>query len=82
MLVYQRTPSRFRFNQAHNHYLQVAAEGGLLLGHSGRRSRSRSFARAQRRAWSRDDSGMYWIRAGRAVRPRRRGRPERAGKPG
>src|SRR6185295_425002 len=32
MLVYQRTPSLFRINAAHNHYLQVAAEGGLLLG--------------------------------------------------
>lgn len=31
MLVYQRTPSLFRINAAHNHYLQVAAEGGLLL---------------------------------------------------
>ena len=28
MLVYQRTPSLFRINAAHNHYLQVAAEGG------------------------------------------------------
>ena len=32
MLVYQRTPSLFRINAAHNHYLQVAAEGGLLVG--------------------------------------------------
>jgi O-antigen ligase len=32
MLVYQHTPSLFRINAAHNHYLQVAAEGGLLLG--------------------------------------------------
>jgi O-antigen ligase len=31
MLVYERTPSLFRINAAHNHYLQVAAEGGLLL---------------------------------------------------
>ena len=32
MLVYQRAPSLFRINAAHNHYLQVAAEGGLLIG--------------------------------------------------
>jgi O-antigen ligase len=31
MLSYERTPSLFRINAAHNHYLQVAAEGGLLL---------------------------------------------------
>ena len=31
MLVYERTPSLFRINAAHNHYLQVAAEGGVLL---------------------------------------------------
>src|SRR6185295_1417006 len=31
MLVYQRSSPGVRFNQAHNHYLQVAAEGGLLL---------------------------------------------------
>ena len=31
MLVYERTPSLFRINAAHNHYLQVAAEGGLML---------------------------------------------------
>jgi O-antigen ligase len=31
MLVYQRTGREWRFNQAHNHYLQFAAEGGLLL---------------------------------------------------
>ena len=31
MLSYERTPSLFRINAAHNHYLQVAAEGGLLV---------------------------------------------------
>lgn len=32
MAVYQRSRLEVIFNQAHNHYLQVAAEGGLLLG--------------------------------------------------
>ena len=32
MLVYQRSSPGWPFNQAHNHYLQVAAEGGLLAG--------------------------------------------------
>lgn len=32
MLVYQRSAPGVRFNQAHDHYLQAAAEGGLLIG--------------------------------------------------
>ncbi len=32
MAVYQRSRPEVIFNQAHNHYLQVAAEGGLLVG--------------------------------------------------
>ena len=31
MTLYQRADRRVYFNQAHNHYLQVVAEGGLLL---------------------------------------------------
>lgn len=31
MFVYQRADRTVYFNQAHNHYLQIAAEGGLLL---------------------------------------------------
>ncbi|HSC27143.1 MAG TPA: O-antigen ligase family protein, partial [Vicinamibacterales bacterium] len=31
MLVYQRADRSVVFNQAHNHYLQAAAEGGVLL---------------------------------------------------
>jgi hypothetical protein len=31
MFVYQQSDRAVYFNQAHNHYLQVAAEGGLLL---------------------------------------------------
>jgi hypothetical protein len=63
MLVYQRSSPGVRFNQAHNHYLQVVAEGGLLLTVPlliaawtyGRSAASRVAA---------DQTGMYWIRAG------------------
>jgi O-antigen ligase len=66
MAVYQRSKPEVIFNQAHNHYLQVAAEGGLLvcvplwLAVSG-------FVRA---AWIRmrgDRSPMYFLRAGAAA---------------
>jgi O-antigen ligase len=32
MIVYQRSDRAFFFNDAHNEYLQFAAEGGLLVG--------------------------------------------------
>jgi O-antigen ligase len=63
MLVYQRTPSLFRINTAHNHYLQVAAEGGLLLGIPVAVALV-LFARESREALAADDSGMYFLRAG------------------
>ena len=63
MLVFQRASPGVRFNQAHNHYLQLASEGGLML--------CVPLAGALwvylRQAWTRvaaDHSGMYWIRAG------------------
>ena len=63
MLVYQRTPSLFRINAAHNHYLQVAAEGGLLIGIPVAVALG-LFARASLEALAGDDSGMYFLRAG------------------
>jgi hypothetical protein len=63
MLVYQRTPSLFRINAAHNHYLQVAAEGGLLIGIPVALALV-LFIRAARGALRRDESGMYSLRAG------------------
>ena len=63
MLVYQRTMPGVRFNTAHNHYLQFAAEGGLLL--------AVPFLLAVRGLWrdaeemvTSDDSGIYFLRAG------------------
>ena len=62
MLVYQRTMPGVRFNTAHNHYLQFAAEGGLLL--------TVPFILALRGLWrdaeamiTSDDSGIYYLRA-------------------
>ena len=63
MLVYQRSSPGVRFNQAHNHYLQVAAEGGLLLSVPALLVLvSYGFTAARRIA--RDQSSMYWVRAG------------------
>jgi len=65
MLVYQRSSPGVRFNQAHNHYLQAAAEGGVLLtvplG-----AALWSFARLAARRLRADHSGMYWLRVGAA----------------
>ena len=63
MLVYQRSSPGVRFNQAHNHYLQVVADGGLLLS----LPLSVALAVYARQAWRRltaERSGIYWIRAG------------------
>ena len=63
MLLYQRSSLEVRFNQAHNHYLQLAAEGGLLLAVplviAGRR-----YLRDAAAALKADGSGMYFVRAG------------------
>jgi len=63
MLVYQRTPSLFRINAAHNHYLQVAAEGGLLIAIPAAAALY-LFVQESRAALARDESGMYFLRAG------------------
>jgi hypothetical protein len=63
MLAYQRLPAPFRINAAHNHYLQVAAEGGLLVGLPVLATIV-LFARAAMERLGHDTSGMYWMRAG------------------
>jgi O-antigen ligase len=63
MLVYQRASPGVRFNQAHNHYLQLAAEGGVLLCVP----LALSLVLYVKEAWRRvaaEPSAMYWIRAG------------------
>jgi O-antigen ligase len=63
MLLYQRSTPEVRFNQAHNHYLQLAAEGGvllvipLLLG-------LRAYIREAGAILRSDSSGMYFVRVG------------------
>lgn len=63
MLIYQRASPGVRFNQAHNQYLQLAAEGGLLLCVPVAIALWR-FGRTAVRRLEADHSGMYWIRAG------------------
>jgi O-antigen ligase len=63
MLAYQRAPSPFRINAAHNHYLQVAAEGGLLLGIPVLAAIV-LFVRLAMERLAQDDTGMYWVKAG------------------
>lgn len=63
MLLYQRSSPGWLYNQAHNHYLQVAAEGGVLLALPVFAALA-SYARAAWRHLTADRSGMFWIRAG------------------
>jgi O-antigen ligase len=63
MGVYQRSSPGIIFNQAHNHYLQVAAEGGLLVGLPLLLALL-AFVRAAGRSLRHDRSGMYWVRVG------------------
>jgi hypothetical protein len=65
MSVYQRSSPGVIFNQAHNHYLQVAAEGGLLVGIPVALALG-AFVRAGWRSMETDRSGVFWIRAGAA----------------
>ncbi|MDE3154725.1 MAG: O-antigen ligase family protein [Acidobacteriota bacterium] len=66
MLIYQTVDRSVFFNQAHDHYLQVAAEGGLLvvlpvlIALAG-------LVRAARRSLAADRTPRYWIRAGAAA---------------
>ena len=63
MFVYQRSTRDVYFNQAHNHYLQVAAEGGALLVAVVTIALV-AFVRAARERLTTDSSGLFWIRAG------------------
>jgi putative inorganic carbon (HCO3(-)) transporter len=65
MWVYQRSDRTVYFNQAHNHYLQVAVEGGMLLvgllAFAGF-----AFVREARRRIAGDASGLVLVRVGAA----------------
>jgi hypothetical protein len=66
MAIYQRSKPGVIFNQAHNHYLQLAAEGGVLVGLPILLALS-ALVRATARSLEADRSAIYWIRAGAAA---------------
>ncbi len=66
MAVYQRSRPEVIFNQAHNHYLQVASEGGLLLGLPVGLAML-AFVRAAALSLRTDRTSMYYLRAGAAA---------------
>jgi hypothetical protein len=65
MLYYQRADRNVQFNQAHNHYLQVAVEGGIVLV-TLLAATLTTLGQAVRRQLETEASGVYWIRAGAA----------------
>ena len=67
MLYYQRSDrDDVQFNQAHNHYLQATAEGGVVLL-ALIACASVALAHVVRQRLATDASGYYWIRAGAAT---------------
>ena len=66
MLYYQRSERDVQFNQAHNHYLQATAEGGVVLL-ALIACASVALAHVVRQRLATDASGYYWIRAGAAT---------------
>jgi O-antigen ligase len=65
MLVYQREDRSLMFNQAHNHYLQVVSEGGVLLAGAVLIGLG-WLVRTGRERWRGEASALLWIRAGAA----------------
>ena len=65
MRVYQQSDRVVYFNQAHNQYLQIAAEGGLLLSVPAVVALL-SFLRLARRRVLGDHTAIFWIRIGAA----------------
>ena len=63
MRVYQQADRTVSFNQAHNHYLQVIAEGGLLLAVPTLLALI-AFARLARMRIASEHHSVYWIRVG------------------
>jgi O-antigen ligase len=69
MLVYQRTQVFMphlggfaHFNQAHSHYLQIAAEGGLLIGVPVAAATA-LFVNSAKKALDADRGEIFWVRA-------------------
>ena len=66
MRLYQTTDRTYYWNEAHNHYLQLAAEGGLLLTVPALAALA-ALASAGRRAVRKVDSPLHWMRLGAAA---------------
>ena len=66
MLLYQTTMKRVLFNQAHNEYLQLMAEGGLLLSVPAVVAFI-AWAQIARRRLRQDRHSLLWIRVGAAA---------------
>jgi O-antigen ligase len=65
MLVYQRSTRLIFFNHAHNEYLQVLVEGGLLLAIPAVAAIAAGISSIRRRL-AVDTTPVYWMRAGAA----------------
>jgi O-antigen ligase len=63
MIVYQQSPRVVYFNHAHNDYIQIAAEGGVLLALPVLMIAGAGAWRI-RRSLARDRTAIYWVRAG------------------
>ncbi len=66
MTVFQTGDRTYYFNYAHNHYLQVAAEGGVLLSVPVIVGLA-AFACTARARLLAETSGLFWMRAGAAT---------------
>jgi O-antigen ligase len=65
MLVYQETPRLLFFNHAHNQYLQIVVEGGLLLSAAAGVALLAGWSEIVRRLRT-DRTWVFWMRAGAA----------------
>lgn len=63
MLIYQQTDRTYYYNHAHNQYLQVLADGGLLLAIPVLAACALLMQNALR-CLRQDRTGVYWIRLG------------------
>jgi hypothetical protein len=66
MTLYQTADPSLHFNQAHNHYLQLAAEGGVLVC-APMAAALVLLARLTARRLAEDHSGLWWTRLGAAA---------------
>ena len=63
MLVYQQAPRQFFFNHAHDEYLQLLAEGGILVAVPAALALAAATAMLARQLRT-DRSAIFWVRAG------------------